>query len=67
MDFTSLMDIIDTGLSWFFSADMLATPTMSFFVDLLKFGLGFIAFYYIAIFPFVIAFRCIIRDWRLKK
>lgn len=67
MNFTNLMDIIDEGLSWFFSAEMLSTPTMAFFVDLLKFGLGFVAFYFIAIFPFVISYRCIIKDWRVKK
>lgn len=67
MDFTNLPQIILTGLNWFFTPEMLATPTFIFFRDLLLFLGGFLAFYFIAIYPFVISFKCIIRDWRLRK
>ena len=67
MNFQNLNDIIDTCLSWFFNPTLLSTPTMAFLVDLAKIMLGFTAIYYIGIFPFVIAFKCIINDWRLRK
>lgn len=67
MDFTNLNQIIDYALSWFFTTEMLATPTLSLCVNLSKFVLGFLAIYFIGIFPFVISYRCIIRDWRVKK
>ena len=67
MNFQNLNDIIDTALSWFFNPTLLSTPTMAFFVDLAKIILGFMAIYFIGIFPFVISFKCIINDWRIRK
>lgn len=67
MDFQNLNTIIDTMLSWFFDSELLATATFSFFVDLTKFVLGFMGAYYIGIYPFVVAFRSIIKDFRVKK
>ena len=67
MNFTNLPDIILTGLQWFFPSTLLETATMSFFVDLTLFLGGCLGFYFIGIYPFVIAFKCIINDWSMRK
>lgn len=67
MNFTSLPNIIEAGLSWFFTTEIMNTVEFVFFKNLFMIILGFLAFYFLAIKPFIIAFRCIIRDWRMKK
>lgn len=67
MNFQSVYDIINTALTFFFPSEFLATPTVTFLVDLFLIIAGLYMLYFILVKPFIIAYRCIIRSWSMRK